>query len=251
MTVSTRLQDRPAVSRMGHDVAESRADQIQERSTDTPLTFEAALDRVVSLHEQFDLAEIDDTITTDLREAQRLLMRLGAIKVPALDVETLAERHQHQADSTRHRTADVATAQQPPTSGEAAAIAATGAIGVGLMLFVCGGALLAMSVLQKRSDLWSIGLPLVIVGQAGLIIGLLLQLDWLRSSSRKTTAAIEQLDSHLQRLEQSSPRTIRDSVPSTNLPTFASHYAQGASPQVLLADLKGQLDLLAKQLAEK
>lgn len=258
MTSPVRSQVRPAVSPMGHDIAESRADTANESPSRTshqmpePLSFEAALDRLVSLTEQYDLAELDTKIEADLRDAERMLARLGGAStslLPTSSSRATRETAQHGAvnkagdwQAAHHELADE-SAERSSNFG------ATLAIGLGLMLFVCGGALLAISMIQKRNELWSIGLPLVVLGQAGLIAGLLLQLDWLRHNSKKTHAALEAMDSHLKRLEETTGRiTTTHSGPAQN---FYSHYAQGASPHVLLADLKGQLDLLAQQMHEK
>jgi hypothetical protein len=81
-------------------------------------------------------------------------------------------------------------------------------------------------------------MPLALVGQAGLILGLILQLDGLWHSSRKTAAAITELDDELKNVRQAT----------TLLSTSRS---SGAGPQLLLADLKGQLDLLAQQMARQ
>ena len=117
------------------------------------------------------------------------------------------------------------------------------------MALACGGVLIAWSLLGSRDDLWSLGMPLAVVGQGGLVIGLLLQLDGLWQSSQKTEDTLTQLDGKLHDLAHTT--TMLGTTRSTPAQSFYVHMAEGASPHLLLADLKGQLDLLADRLARK
>lgn len=47
------------------------------------------------------------------------------------------------------------------------------AIGLGMGLLACGSVLLTWSAFANRDDLWSVGLPLVALGQGGLFLGLI------------------------------------------------------------------------------
>jgi hypothetical protein len=109
--------------------------------------------------------------------------------------------------------------------------------------------LLAWSLVGKREDLWPIGVPLALIGQAGLILGLVLQLDGLWTTSRSTAAALSELDGELKNVRQAT--TLLSTSRSGGAQSFYLHLAEGASPQLLLADLKGQMDLLAQQMAQK
>jgi hypothetical protein len=117
------------------------------------------------------------------------------------------------------------------------------------MAFVCGAVLLIWSYVEQRDELWSIGLPFALVGQAGLIIGLVLQLDGLSQNNRRTSETLYELDDQLHELKQAATQlTVAHSSPSQS---FYAHFADGAQPHLLLADLKGQLDLLATKLAKQ
>ncbi|MFN0022248.1 MAG: hypothetical protein ACKVP0_28705 [Pirellulaceae bacterium] len=122
-------------------------------------------------------------------------------------------------------------------------------LSLGVMALACGGVLIAWSLIAGRDDLWSIGLPLAVVGQGGLVIGLLLQLDGLWQSSKKTEETLTQLDGKLHDLAHTT--TMLGTTRSTPAQSFYVHMAEGASPHLLLADLKGQLDLLAERMARK
>ena len=117
------------------------------------------------------------------------------------------------------------------------------------MIAACGGVLVAWSLVAAREDLWPIGMPLALLGQAGLVLGLVLQLDGLWNSSRRTADSIEALDDELVRVRQAT--TLLASSHSAPAQSFYVHLAEGAPPQLLLADLKGQLDLLAEQMARQ
>lgn len=122
-------------------------------------------------------------------------------------------------------------------------------ISLGLMTFVCGGVLLGWSFVASRAELWTIGMPLTLVGQAALIVGLVLQLEGLWQSNRDTTSTLDELDQQLRDLRHAT--TLLSSTHSTSAKSFYAHMAEGASPQLLLTDLKGQLDMLATRIAQE
>jgi hypothetical protein len=80
-------------------------------------------------------------------------------------------------------------------------------------------------------------------------LGLILQLDGLWSSSRKTEQALSELDGELRTVRQAT--TLLSTSYSGGAQSFYLHLAEGASPQLLLADLKGQMDLLARQMSRQ
>lgn len=116
------------------------------------------------------------------------------------------------------------------------------------MCLACGGVLLGWSLVTGRSELWNLGLPLALLGQAGLLVGLVLQLENLWQSNRETTHTLDELDEQL--LELRHATTLLTTTHSTSAQSFYTHLAEGASPQLMLADLKGQLDLLAVKMAK-
>ena len=117
------------------------------------------------------------------------------------------------------------------------------------MAFVCGGVLLGWSAIGGRQDLWSLGLPLTLVGQAGLIVGLVLQLETLWQTNRATSQTLQNLDGEIHELRHST--TLLTNSHSNPAQSFYLHLAEGASPHLLLADLKGQLDLLSEQMSKR
>ncbi len=48
-------------------------------------------------------------------------------------------------------------------------------VGCGIMAFVCGAVLLAWSLITNRGELWTLGMPICLGGQLGLLLGLMFQ----------------------------------------------------------------------------
>jgi hypothetical protein len=120
-------------------------------------------------------------------------------------------------------------------------------LSLGLMGLTCGGVLLAWSTATGRDELWTIGMPIVLVGQLLLLAGFILQLDRLWQNSREASARLEHVDRRLAELKTTT--SLLGTTHSTPAASFYSHMAGGANPELLLADLKGQLDLLAMQIS--
>jgi hypothetical protein len=119
-------------------------------------------------------------------------------------------------------------------------------LSLGTMGSTCGLALLGQSISAGRQDLWSIGGPIALAGQIALVLGLLLQLDRIWRGNRWASAAGGMVD------EQSdAPTTAADSTgpPYGSTSAFYTHWSGGAGPEILLGDLKSQLDLLSAKLA--
>jgi hypothetical protein len=120
---------------------------------------------------------------------------------------------------------------------------------IGLMAFMCGVVLLIWSFAEGRSELWGLGMPITVGGQVALLLGLVLQLERIWQGNRQTVDRLEQVDAQLGDLkQQASLMNVNQSGPSH---AFYSHLAGGAPPQMLLADLKSQLDMLAVRMADR
>jgi uncharacterized membrane protein YidH (DUF202 family) len=120
---------------------------------------------------------------------------------------------------------------------------------LGLMAFTCGGVLLGWSFMSSRPDLWNLGMPVTVAGQIMLLVGLVLQLERIWQNNRYAVDKLEEVDERLADIKHSqSLLRVSHSSPAQ---AFYTHMAEGANPSLLLADLKGQLDLLAVKLAER
>jgi len=118
--------------------------------------------------------------------------------------------------------------------------------GPGVLGLVCGGILLGWSMLGNRPELWNVGLPIGVAGQVLLLVALVLQLERLWSYHRRSAEKLDKVDHQLHDLR--STAALLGTTHSTPAAAFYSHLASDASPEVLLVDLKGQLDLLATRL---
>jgi hypothetical protein len=196
--------------------------------------------------------ELDD----DLRATKRILALVKAGGTPAIDDsiwDRLPRTSEASAPCDRSNLAAAGKlaarpTAQPKSGAEPAPKSSLGwtMLSLGLMAFVCGGVLVAWSFAANRPDLWRLGLPITFAGQAGLILGLVLQLDGLWQSSRQAAATLGELDEELAEIKHAT--NLLSTTHSGPAQSFYAHYSSGASPQLLLADLKGQLDLLATRL---
>ena len=130
--------------------------------------------------------------------------------------------------------------------GGAAAFFVWLSLSLGTMAFVCGGILLGWSLVTGRTDLWNVGLPVALGGQIALLIGLLLKLDRLWHDNRRAAAKLDVVDEQLHELKTTT--SLLGTGQGTSA-AFYSHLAGGANPQLLLTDLKSQLDLLAMKIS--
>ena len=122
-------------------------------------------------------------------------------------------------------------------------------LAVGLMASAFGGVLLVWASASGRNELWTLGMPVGLAGQIVLVIGLILQLDRLWHDNRHTAEKLENVDRRLHSLDNTT--SLLASSPGTGSSSFYPHVAGGASPQMLLADLKTRLDFLAVKLGQE
>ncbi len=142
--------------------------------------------------------EEDWQIEADVRSVERLIAGLRAAR---FDQPTpLAPPHALPAVAP----ISAETAELPPSSAPKANLAAWCVLSLGLAVLSCGAVLMGLSYVQERDDLWSLGLPLAIGGQAALIIGLVLQLEGLWHSNRQTARTLNTLDGELSRMRQAT-----------------------------------------------
>ena len=96
---------------------------------------------------------------------------------------------------------------------------------LGTMSFVCGGILLAWSMIAGRPELWSIGLPIAIGGQIVLLMGLVLQIDRLWFDNRAAVAKLNDVDEQLGELKVTTTLLGTSQGPAASV--FYSHFAGG------------------------
>ena len=119
-------------------------------------------------------------------------------------------------------------------------------LGVGVLGFCSGLGLLAWSTAFQLPKLWQPGMTLTI-GAEGLLI---LSLAWMAArlwhNSRRVNRQLHGVDQQLAEIEQ-----ITGTLAGSQQPTsqhFYHHANQAASPHMLVANLRGQVDQLAARL---
>ncbi len=196
--------------------------------------------KAISTDEWLERALLEDwELEDELNEAQHLAKSLGVTS------DTISTMRIDTAHTTK-TTPQTSTARQPRTTQTS--FFSWCMLSLGLMGFVFGAVLVGWSFFEDRPDLWRLGLPFTLGGQAALIIGLVFQLDVLSRSNRQAIASLDELDQQLDELRHTT--SMLSTTHSSPSKSFYAHLADGASPNLLLADLKGQLDLLASRMSE-
>jgi len=121
-------------------------------------------------------------------------------------------------------------------------------------LFACCGAVLlgggigtiGWSLYGNRSEIWNLALGLTLAGQGLLIFGLVLVVTRLWRNSRYATGRLHEVHTDLAQLQRTADALA--AMRAGGAPAFYAELVRGASPQMLLANLKGQLDQLATRL---
>jgi len=189
----------------------------------------------------------DWAIDQHLRELQA---RVGLAKPPEEPAGSAALDARHQPQWQIHASHETVVRPHSRRSRRSRKLAfwTWPILTLGLLAFVCGAVLLGWSFASGQGELWNLGMPIIVAGQAGLLLGLVLQLERIWQSSRYAVRKLEQVDSQLHDLERTASMLgVTHGSPSQ---AFYSHMADQANPHLLLADLKGQLDMLALSQAD-
>ena len=112
---------------------------------------------------------------------------------------------------------------------------------------VCGAVLLGWSLVEGYAQLWSLGLPITLGGQALLLVALITQLERIWSEGRRTSTKIDEVDERIAELRQST-KMLSVSHGSAS-PAFYAHMAAHARRQLPPADLHGQPLIVARPIA--
>lgn len=209
------------------------------------------LDTAAEQPPSFDAWELDE----ELRHIQRILAleetAAAAARSP-MDFFTRLDPAHHAAPSWGgERTQRFAQRQDP----EAVAVGWLSALisivlSVGLMAFAFGGVLLVWSFVTSRQDLWTFGMPIAMGGQIVLLMGFILQMDRLWHDNRSTAAKLEHVDERLDDLRSTADLMGRSHrTPAPNC--YGGPMAGSLDSQLMLADLKSQLDLLALKMGDQ
>lgn len=117
---------------------------------------------------------------------------------------------------------------------------------VGTVALASGIGLIAWSLSEQQMMYWNLALGLALGGQGTLILGLVLVVSRLWRNSRCASSKLHQVYAQLGELQKTAE--ILTTMRSGGAPAFYADLVRGASPHVLLTNLKGQLDQLATRL---
>ena len=122
-------------------------------------------------------------------------------------------------------------------------------VGLGVTVLSGGVSLLVWSWVLMRPELWNHGLIGTIIGHVAVLLGLLVRLERVWSLQRAACQRMIEVDTELADVKKTAH--LLGAQPNHPTQAFYSHLAHGASPHILVADLQGQLELLAKRLANQ
>lgn len=118
---------------------------------------------------------------------------------------------------------------------------------LGVLTLAGGVGLIAWSLSSGDLRHWNLALGLAMGGQGTLILGLVLLISRLWRASRHAAAKLQEVHTRLGQLQHTSETLA--ATRAGGAPAFYADLVRGASPQVLLANLKGQVDQLATRVS--
>jgi hypothetical protein len=116
----------------------------------------------------------------------------------------------------------------------------------GSLVLAGGIGLVAWSLATEQIFYWNLALGLTLGGQGVLILGLVLVVSRLWRNGRHAAGKLQDVHSQLGKLQDTAD--VLTTMRSGGAPAFYADLVRGASPQVLLANLKGQIDQLATRI---
>ncbi len=117
---------------------------------------------------------------------------------------------------------------------------------IGFTTLATGLGTIAWSIAHGGSDYWDHALALTLAGQGVLIFGLVLVVTRLWRNSRYASHKLQDVHADLGQLQRTADALT--AMRSGGAPAFYAELVRGASPQMLLTNLRGQLDQLATRL---
>jgi hypothetical protein len=192
---------------------------------------------------EFDSLEVDER----LRQLDRMLAIDGGAASPGdrwLRID--AAHHQPGAKHAPKEKTQPSQNSPPGKTGSLSwvVVVAWGFLTLGIMSLACGGMLLGWSLVAEREQFWSVGVPIVLVGQVLLLMGFVLQIDRLWSDNRETADKLNNLGHRLDELGHANKLSGRH---GPNRSTIDDN----PDLQTLLAHLKSQLDSLAVKITDE
>lgn len=117
---------------------------------------------------------------------------------------------------------------------------------LGFTSLSAGLGMIGWSIAHGGSEYWDHALALTLAGQGILIFGLVLVVTRLWRNSRYASGKLQEVHVELGQLQRTADALT--AMRGGGAPAFYAELVRGASPQMLLTNLKGQLDQLATRL---
>jgi hypothetical protein len=128
---------------------------------------------------------------------------------------------------------------------EGGQVAAWLVVVVGTLLLAAGLGTIGWSLANERIEYWNLALGLTLGGQGTLIFGLVLVVSRLWRNSRCAAGRLQDVHARLGQLQSTADALA---AMRGGAPAFYAELVRGASPQMLVTNLKGQLDQLATRV---
>jgi hypothetical protein len=190
----------------------------------------------------------DWEVEQNLRQLQARVGRQNGPVRPHRDREPQADRKPLRRVHAAHQATPRPYQRKPPVRVRSSLLDRFVLL-LELLAFACGGALLAWSFVGKWTELWTLGVPIEVAGQASVLLGVMLQLERIWQNSRYAVRKLEQFGAQLCNLQQTA--ATLGATHTSAAQAFYAHMADDADPHLLLADLKGQLDLVAMSISKR
>lgn len=116
----------------------------------------------------------------------------------------------------------------------------------GFVLLAVGLSGMAWIIAHGGSEFWGHALALTLAGQGVLIFGLVLVVARLWRHSRHANGKLHEVHAELAQVHRATEALA--AMRNGGAPAFYAELVRGASPQMLLTNLKGQVDQLATRL---
>ncbi len=119
-------------------------------------------------------------------------------------------------------------------------------VALGTIALLAGVGLIAWSLSANQMKYWNLAIGLALGGQGGLILGLVTVVSRLWRNSRFAANKLQEVHARLAQLQHTTDALT--AMRAGGAPAFYADLVRGASPQMLLSNLKGQLDQLATRV---
>lgn len=245
-----QINDAKGVSTI-HDASTVPDDDADERSVT------AADEAVLSRFGDMPAAELDEdwALTDDVHAAQGLYRDLSSRVHGGASDHIFQSPHApaeppHAGASSSASPTPFAAQPHTPVTARVTLVISWSTLYLSLTGLLCGVVLMTWAYFAGRSEFWMIGLLATAVGQIGLVISLILQLDGLWQSHQNNTQSINVLDHRLSDLRQTTTTLRNTPHPSSFSPPYYVHTHDPVNTQRTLSEIKQQLDQLSRSASK-